>query len=307
MRREKKHQYSLLWLIYPSIFWIITSFLSGCQSKDNNLTIFDQELISKPTVEKGMNSPGTNHTPDENLITPMYMGTVSIPDDSFTPNMVLVEATPVENNKSIDEWIICSPLASIELENLQDVVSAPYAPPLPGSDERHHGVDFAYYRRNGRLSIAGDEIQAVLYGKIAAVIVDRYPYGNGLIVESTTHNFPVDLIRYLDLKDHESLYLMYAHIQDAPTYTVGDIVNQCQGLGLVGSSGNAGAAHLHLEVRIGPSNYEFSSMANYISSASKEEREMYKQWRTSGMFTHIDPFILLLWEFNPNEIQYSSP
>jgi murein DD-endopeptidase MepM/ murein hydrolase activator NlpD len=63
-------------------------------------------------------------------------------------------------------------------------------------------------------------------------------------------------------------------------------------LGKVGKSGNAGAAHLHLEMRVGPAGHVFGSLAAYDPSAVETEKEAYKLWRTSGVFQHFDPMFL---------------
>jgi hypothetical protein len=67
-------------------------------------------------------------------------------------------------------------------------------------------------------------------------------------------------------------------------------------LDTVGKSGNAGVAHLHLEARLGPADSRFTSMAYYIESASDEERQAYRLWRTSGVYRSFDP--LLLFDFD---------
>ena len=75
---------------------------------------------------------------------------------------------------------------------------------------------------------------------------------------------------------------------------LGDIVARCQGLGKVGNSGNTDAAHLHLEMRRGPSGVIFTGMSGLLPEISSEEKAQYKLWRTSGLFLHFDPMTLLL-------------
>jgi murein DD-endopeptidase MepM/ murein hydrolase activator NlpD len=93
--------------------------------------------------------------------------------------------------------------------------------------------------------------------------------------------------------EKESLYLLYAHMEDAPLVELGDAVQSCQVLGLVGKSGNAGIAHLHLEVRRGPAGQRFTAIGYYQAYTSPEERQNYLLWRTSGVFQHYDPMDLL--------------
>jgi len=199
--------------------------------------------------------------------------------------------TPLFTKEAIKQF--CSPLQSIALAELDEVISAAYDPPPPGNDERHQGVDFAYYRRSGRASILGDGVQAVLGGTVAGVVYDRFPYGNMIIIEtSLAETFP-ELAKIIGLEEGESLYLLYAHLEKPPSLQIGEAVVACQLLGTAGKSGNAGSAHLHLETRIGPVGARFPSMAYYVESASLEERAAYRLWRTSGTYRHLDPMNLI--------------
>ena len=189
---------------------------------------------------------------------------------------------------------ICSPLVNESLAELGGLVSAPYAPPPAGSDARHHGVDFAYYRRKGRLSIAGAAVQAILPGRLAAVIKESFPYGNLVIVET-----PSKLLSYVQEKAvgihaGESLYTLYAHLDTLGQIERGGWVSACDLIGTVGRSGNAGQAHLHLETRLGPVGSDFYRMGCYHREASLQERAAYHLWRTSGAYRHFDPMILLV-------------
>ena len=71
-------------------------------------------------------------------------------------------------------------------------------------------------------------------------------------------------------------------------------MRQCQVLGEVGKSGNAGVAHLHLEMRHGLSGVQFPVMAYHLAENSSEERANYLLWATSGEFLHFNPMDLLL-------------
>jgi murein DD-endopeptidase MepM/ murein hydrolase activator NlpD len=188
---------------------------------------------------------------------------------------------------------VCSPLADHSLEELSAIVSDPYHPPPIGKDDRHQGVDFSYYRQDGRATIQGEGVQAVLSGRVAASIHDSFPFGNLVIVESAKEDLPDDLLQKLKLGPAQSLYLLYAHLEAPPLVGSSDAVQACQSLGAVGKSGNAGVAHLHLETRIGPAGTLFSGMAYYTPQASPQERENYVLWRMSGVFQHFDPMILL--------------
>jgi murein DD-endopeptidase MepM/ murein hydrolase activator NlpD len=190
-------------------------------------------------------------------------------------------------------FTICSPIESIKVRVLPEIISSPYDPPPPGHDERHQGVDFAYFRRGGRASISGDGVQSVLPGRVAAVVLDRFPFGNMIIIETERSAFPEELAQDLGVQLGESLYLLYAHMTQAPRFELDQPVHSCQVLGHVGMTGNSGGAHLHLETRIGPSGQRFESMAYYDLTATTAERVNYLLWATSGTFRHFDPMVLL--------------
>jgi len=194
---------------------------------------------------------------------------------------------------------ICSPLQEHPLAELPEIVSDPYAPPPPGKEERHHGVDFSYYRRGERLSIEGVGVQSVFSGVVAASITDRFPYGNMVMIETPIAELPVELVDQFGLATTESVYTLYAHMGSPPRVELGEKVKACQALGQVGKSGNAGVPHLHLEMRRGPAGRQFSGMAFYSTQASEVERENYVLWRTSGTFQHFDPMVVLALGANP--------
>ncbi len=66
----------------------------------------------------------------------------------------------------------------------------PFAPPPYGSDDPHQGVDFAELFGTQRIAIPGRQVNAVLSGRVAAVISDRFPYGNAVIVETLIRDLP---------------------------------------------------------------------------------------------------------------------
>ncbi len=187
----------------------------------------------------------------------------------------------------------CSPLKENSLAGLAEIVSAPYNPPPMGSDARHQGVDFSYYQRGKRTSILGEGIQTVFGGRVAASISGSFPYGNVVIIETPASDLPLELREQLDIQEDQSLYTLYAHMGAAPLVAPGDAVSACQLIGEVGKSGNAGVAHLHLEMRIGPADQQFAGMAYYSTQTTQEERDNYTRWRMSGEFQHFDPLSLL--------------
>lgn len=187
----------------------------------------------------------------------------------------------------------CSPLAETPIQELPEIVSDPYRPPPMGKDERHQGVDFSYYRRGERLSIAGAAIQAILPGKVAAAVPDSFPFGNHIIIETPASDLPPAVRRQFEIQPGESLFTLYAHMEQPPQFALGEIVQACQQLGTVGKTGNAGVAHLHLEMRHGPAGTQFTSLGFYKPDDTPEERANYLRWATGGEFIHFDPLVFL--------------
>jgi murein DD-endopeptidase MepM/ murein hydrolase activator NlpD len=169
-------------------------------------------------------------------------------------------------------------------------LSQPYDPPPPGRDERHHGTDFAYYNHAGRTAIAGEGVQAIMKGHVAAAIQDRLPYGNMVIIETPNEILPSEIIEALEIPTGVSIYHLYAHFDDTPLVTLGQEITCGQILGYVGQTGYIiPVPHLHLETRLGPPGISFESMAFFDLQATEEENSNYQRWRTGGEFQHFDP------------------
>ncbi|HSQ26423.1 MAG TPA: M23 family metallopeptidase [Anaerolineales bacterium] len=220
----------------------------------------------------------------QNNVTPEMAATILIANTQTS-----VRLTP------LPEVAICSPLDNFPIEKLPKIVSDPYRPPPPGSDNRHQGVDFVYHRLAGvEIPIIGVQVNSVLPGYVAAALSDTFPYGNVVIVETPGVWLPSDLLEALGMSSDQSLYLLYAHLQEAPLVMMTDAVVRCQPIGKVGHSGNTEAAHLHFETRIGPSGTVFPSMYGLLPDSPEEARRNYTLWRTSGIFQHFDPMFLLM-------------
>lgn len=236
----------------------------------------------------------------------------SSPTASPTPTNLPPTAT------AIPTPALCSPLSEITLEELPDLVSNPYHPPAPGSDDPHHGVDLSVILPNSTVAISGHPIQTALAGRVAAVIADRFPYGNALLVETpltpapagwcelaqiptpapTLQNTsaltcPTDWQPSEQVPNQRSLYILYAHLLQPVQLSPGDAVACGQVIGAVGNSGNALNPHLHFETRVGPSGLRFASMAHYDNSATSAEMSAYCAWRISGLFQLVDPLKIL--------------
>jgi len=188
---------------------------------------------------------------------------------------------------------LCSPLPIHPLEELPEIIGDAYDPPRPGREERHHGIDFAYYHYQDRDSMLGEPVQSVTSGVVAGVMDGQYPYGNMLIIETTRELLPAAFQDRIEIPPGRALYILYAHLSQAPVVAVGENVVACQLLGEVGMSGNTDIPHLHIEFRLGPAGQVFESMRFYDTRASLEEMDTYVLWRTSGTFQHFDPMQLL--------------
>ena len=95
------------------------------------------------------------------------------PTPSFTPS-----STPILINQ------ICSPLQGETLSTLSKIITQPFIMPPLGFDYDHQGVDFSYYRRNGRIGIQGLPVYASLEGKVISVLRQKQVYGNAIIIET---------------------------------------------------------------------------------------------------------------------------
>ncbi len=213
---------------------------------------------------------------------------------------------------------LCSPLQSIERSQLPTLVSNPYHPPKPGSDDPHTGIDLAMLLPGSQAAVEGNPVAAAIQGKVVMVTRDRFPFGNAVIVETPLEsateawwdaadipapaNGPAPLTALtcpasqgpsFPDPNQRSLYILYAHLQEPVGLKVDEAVSCGQVIGSVGKSGNALNPHLHFEVRAGPSGLRLNSMAHYTVDASQEEMSSYCLWTVSGQFQLVDPLKVL--------------
>lgn len=273
------------------------TLLVGCRSYDRSVD------PASPT------RPASTASPQAKILIAPIPSLTSRPIQPVAPEITLVGKDPnptsvpatvelpvVENEASVE---VCSPLAGISLAELPDIISSRYDPPPPGKEDRHHGVDFSYYRRGSQASIQGVGVQAILPGVVAMALIDSFPYGNVVIIESSLTDLPASFPEKVSLGAGESLYTLFAHFDAAPEVQLGQAVSACQRLGAVGKSGNAGVAHLHLETRLGPAGNSFEMMGYYLAESTEQEKDNYLRWRISGEFRHFDPMELLNWQAIP--------
>lgn len=258
--------------------------LTACQGITRNV----------PVVEIPTSQPVTTLIPDIDpypgieLNTAKPLGTIEITSVPVTQTTIrTLDITPT---LTAMPKAICSPLQDESLTSLWEIITNPFGSPPMGREDLHHGVDFAYYRRGERLSIEGEVVQSILPGTVAASIQDRLPYGNMVIIESNQTMLPKVIVDKYNIDAGESLYTLYAHMGQSPRVGLGEAIFCGQAIGTVGTTGyDIVNPHLHLETRIGPSGVRFRSMVFYDTSATSEEMENYKRWRTSGDFKNLDP------------------
>jgi murein DD-endopeptidase MepM/ murein hydrolase activator NlpD len=266
--------------IFCFLIVFFTTLLTGCtddvithSSPDVDQPVYTSQIFTKPTLTT-MPSRKETFTP--------------IP--TSTPIMIAKVKKSSENK---DQVLLCSPLGAHSLKDLPNLISSSYNPPPMGKDDRHQGIDFAYYNDGIRSSIDGEGVQAIMSGWVVIANNDRLPYGNMVILETPFIQLPEELKRLLEILPDESIYHLYAHFGDPPLASQGTWVECGQLIGFVGSSGyNVPVPHLHLESRIGPSGARFDGMAFYDTQANETEMENYTTWRMSGLFKHFDPLKL---------------
>lgn len=197
---------------------------------------------------------------------------------------------------------VCSPLAVLSLEQIPEYTTQPFIAPGPvhngehpewvQKDDGHHGTDIGYYQINGK-KFTGTPVLAALTGRIAAIVHDRPPYGDMVIIETLFENIPSLVVTRQKIETSNSLYTLYAHLQNLQKLTVGDPVNCGQPIAETGLTGFTGGPHLHFETRWGPAGQTFASMAYYRADATDEEMKNYTLWRMSAVFHLFDAMALL--------------
>jgi len=245
---------------------------------------------------------------------PLFVATV-LPSFAPSPMVSLTVSPTITSTTAIAS--ICSPIAGFNRSELEAAISNPFHPPKrAGSDDPHQAIDLAVTESG--ISLDGVPVNLLLGGRVAAVISDRFPYGNALLVETSLDDMPDEWEGQIDVPTpaptlgphpsltcpkmdipnswdftQRSLYLLYAHLADTPLHQLDEIVSCGEQIGEIGMSGNALNPHLHLEARVGPRMASFESIAHYETRAAPEEMWAYCTWRVSGIFQLLDPINLL--------------
>jgi murein DD-endopeptidase MepM/ murein hydrolase activator NlpD len=284
--------------LYLFTLFIIVS-LTGCTSNSDEI---NHKTTSQPPTATSTSNASPTPTSE------------SVPTSSPSPSPAFTKK-PTEVEK-ITDLRICSPLQGIPITELTDTIHNPFNPPRSGRDDPHQGVDFAVLEYG--IALSGNPVQSVLDGRVAAVIDNRFPYGNALMIETSLESLAPQSVSGIYLPtisptiephpalncpqvspvpslntEKRSLYLLYAHLKEPPSFQIDEAVECGQIIGQIGDSGNALNPHLHLEVRIGPSGARLGSMAHYSTSASPEEMSAYCTWRVREIFQLVDPKQLL--------------
>lgn len=78
----------------------------------------------------------------------------------------------------------------------------------------------------------------------------NYGYGNVVVIEYRYKNLTPEVKDAFGIGPGKSLYMLYAHLEKAPTVGVGDSVYPGKVIGSGGSTGNSTGPHLHLGTRV---------------------------------------------------------
>ena len=214
---------------------------------------------------------------------------------------------------------ICSPVEGVKLENITSMIFNPYYPPAAGSDDPHQGIDLSDVDLDTQIAKTGLGVNSIINGQVVMVMNDRFPYGNAVLVESAFDSLPSGWQNTIlnetapaswgtnpaltcpsgwdqdpESNADPSIFILYAHLENPPEVTQGQLIKCGENIGRIGMSGNALAPHLHIEIRYGPSSGLTDSMAHYDTSASLGEMSNYCRWRVSGWYRLLDPMSLLL-------------
>jgi murein DD-endopeptidase MepM/ murein hydrolase activator NlpD len=255
---------------------------SGCDTRGDPLVT--PENTSQATVEVEVTATAVITASS----TPVMAHEQKVGEGTINPTLL-----PKITLTHTAEFRICSPLAEHETSELAGIISSPYDPPPMGKDDRHQGVDFAYYNQKGRSSIEGEGVTTIMEGKVAVGLKESLPYGNMVIIETSGDLISRDFAEKLGIRSGESLYHLYAHLKNILYPRAGEWIGCGELIGEVGSSGfNIPVAHLHLETRIGPADAVIEEMGYYDTRTSELARKNYEVWRMSGEFRHFDPMVL---------------
>lgn len=257
--------------------------------------------------------PTTTPSPVEVFLSPTITYTTAPTFTSAPKPTPTLTPSPVPLNGA------CSPLGGIELDELYAITSNTFDAPSAFSDLGHPAVDLAFFTYKDFSTMLGLPVQSMLPGKVVQVGEDRFPFGNMILIETPLSRLSADFLKALPIPtpipeesiemwstcdqdaapipwsdDSKSVYILYSHLESKPDFLIGETVACGQQIGAVGITGNSVAEHLHLEIRIGPSDAQFGTIAMYTNDVyteapTSEERYNYCIWTISGRFQAFDP------------------
>ncbi len=156
----------------------------------------------------------------------------------------------------------------------------------------HPGIDYTYQGGD-------DQIYASAGGvvRFSGSMINRdgnyYDYGNYVIVEYPSDSVPQPMRDLPQYTEGDSVYILYAHLAETVTglITVGTVLNQGDVIGVVGSTGNSTAPHLHMEVRIGEADLA-GDRTDTDEESLERNRIDYFVNRNQGRLPAIDPAVI---------------
>ena len=113
------------------------------------------------------------------------------------------------------------------------------------------------------------------------------------MLETRFEDIPENIISSQKITSGDSLYSLYAHLQNMQALKIGQLIHCGQQIAETGLTGFTGGPHLHFETRWGPPNKVFPVMGDYRGDITIEEMKYYFLWRISGDFHLFDPLDLL--------------
>ncbi len=239
-----------------------------------------------------------------NLSTPT---TVPTDEPTLTPSpqpSATLTTAPTLTETTVPVSSVCSPLAGHSFRALKGYISQGFTAPQGTTDwdGGHHGLDIAYYQRNDEGGVGGHingtPIQSVFDGYVAGFGFAS-TYGNYLVIETPSMQLPPDLAALFEVENGESLYLLYAHMQQLAPFVLSEPIDCGQQVGNVGNTGDeffVAEPHLHFETRVGLSDIRLDPMNYYDTHATEKEKTEYRRWRNSEEFRLYNPMLLLDYE-----------
>ena len=173
-----------------------------------------------------------------------------------------------------------APLSTLVVSGYEFGAEIPYNSGLSGDWARHHpGVDYA--------PPGGDDQIFASAGGVVAASGNQRAYGNYVIVEYAPDSVPQPMRGLPEYTEGDSVYILYAHLADTETGLppAATLLNQGDGIGVVGSTGNSTDPHLHIEVRVGQQGLR-------VNTDSAADSQGAINWYNADKLTPIDPTLI---------------